>query len=40
MMQNYDMMIQEKAQRVFSVMEKRVSPDDVRRIVEAFEFAH
>ena len=25
MMQNYDMMILEKAERVFSVMEKRVS---------------
>ena len=29
MMQNYDMMIQEKSERVFTVMEKRVSPEDV-----------
>ena len=39
MMQNYDKMIQEKAERVFSVMENRVSQDDVRRIIDAFEFA-
>ena len=39
MMQNYDMMIQEKAERVFSVMEKRVSPEDVERIRAAFELA-
>ena len=39
MKQNDDMMIQEKAERVFSVMEKRVSQDDVTRIKEAFEFA-
>ena len=39
MMQNYDKMIQEKAQRVFSVMGKRVSQEDVIRIKEAFEFA-
>ena len=36
MMQNYDMMIQEKAERVFSVMEKRVSAQDVERIRAAF----
>ena len=39
MMQNYDMMIQKKAERVFSVMGKRVSQEDVTRIKEAFEFA-
>ena len=39
MMQNYDKMIQEKAKRVFSVMRKRVSQEDVTRIKEAFEFA-
>ena len=39
MMQNYDKMIQEKAERVFSVMGKRVSQEDVTRIQEAFEFA-
>ena len=39
MMQNYDMMIQEKAERVFSVMEKRVSLEDVERIRAAFELA-
>ena len=39
MMQNYDKMIQEKAKRVFSVMGKRVSQEDVTRIKEAFEFA-
>lgn len=39
MMQNYDMMIQEKAQRVFSVMEKRVSQEDIERIHAAFELA-
>ena len=39
MMQNYDMMIQEKAQRVFSVMEKRVSHEDMERIHAAFELA-
>ena len=38
-MQNYDKMIQEKAERVFSVMGKRVSQEDVTRIKEAFEFA-
>ena len=36
---NYDKMIQEKAERVFSVMGKRVSQEDVTRIKEAFEFA-
>ena len=39
MTQNYDMMIQEKADRVFSVMEKRVSAQDVERIRAAFELA-
>jgi len=39
MMQNYDMMIKEKAQRVFSVMEKRVSHEDMERIHAAFEVA-
>ena len=39
MMQNYDMKIQEKAERVFSVMEKRVSAQDVERIRAAFELA-
>ena len=39
MMQNYDKMIQENAERVFSVIEKRVSQDDVKRIIDAFEFA-
>lgn len=39
MMQNYDMMIQEKAERVFTVMEKRLSPEDVERIRAAFELA-
>lgn len=39
MMQNYDIMIKEKAQRVFSVMEKRVSHEDMERIHAAFELA-
>ena len=39
MTQNYDMMIKEKAQRVFSVMEKRVSHEDMERIHAAFELA-
>lgn len=39
MKQNYDMMIQEKAQKVFSVMEKRVSAGDMARIRKAFELA-
>ena len=39
MMQNYDMMIKEKAQRVFIVMEKRVSHEDMERIHAAFELA-
>ena len=39
MMHNYDKMIQEKAERVFSVMGKRVSQEDVTRIQKAFEFA-
>ncbi len=32
MKQNYDKMIQEKAERVFSVIGKRVSQEDVTRI--------
>ena len=39
MTQNYDMMIQEKAERVFNVMEKRVSSEDMERIRAAFELA-
>ena len=39
MMQNYNMMIQEKAERVFCVMEKRVSQEDMERICAAFELA-
>ncbi len=39
MMQNYDKMIQEKAERVFKVMEQRVSQEEVMRIREAFEMA-
>ena len=39
MMQNYDMMIEEKVQKVFSEMEKRVSTKDMVRIHEAFELA-
>jgi len=39
MMQNYDMMIQEKAERVFCVMEKRVSQEDMERIRAAFKLA-
>ena len=39
MMQNYDKMIQEKVQKVFSEMEKRVSTEDMVRIHEAFELA-
>ena len=39
MMQNYDLMIQERAERVFSVMEKRVSQEDMVRIYDAFELA-
>ena len=39
MTQNYDMMIQEKAERVFNVMEKRVSSEDMGRIHAAFELA-
>ena len=34
-MQNYDKMIQEKVQKVFSEMEKRVSTEDMARIHEA-----
>lgn len=33
MMQDYDMMIQEMAQRVFSVMEKRVLPERTLKII-------
>jgi len=39
MMQNYDKMIQKKAERVFKVMEQRVSQEEVMRIREAFEMA-
>lgn len=39
MMQNYDKMIQEKAQIVFMEMEKRVSAEDMARIRAAFELA-
>lgn len=39
MMQNYDTMIQEKAERVFSVMEQRVSQEEMARICAAFELA-
>ena len=39
MMQNYDKMIQEKAQVVFMEMEKRVSAEDMTRILAAFELA-
>ena len=38
-MQNYDKMIQEKAQVVFMEMEKRVSAEDMTRILAAFELA-
>lgn len=39
MNENYDVVIQEKAERVFSVMADRVSAQDVARIREAYEFA-
>ena len=39
MMQNYDKIIQEKAQVVFMEMEKRVSAEDMTRILAAFELA-
>ena len=39
MMQNFDKMIQEKADRVFTAMGQRVSREDVTRIQEAFELA-
>ncbi len=39
MEKNYEKMIQEKAQEVFIVMEKRVSEDDMMKIREAFAFA-
>ena len=39
MMQNYDKMIQEKAQVVFMEMEERVSAEDMIRIRAAFELA-
>ena len=39
MKQNYDKMIQEKVQKVFSEMEKRVSTKDMVRIHEAYELA-
>lgn len=38
-MQNYDKIIQEKAQVVFMEMEKRVSAEDMTRILAAFELA-
>lgn len=37
MKQNYDMIIEEKVQKVFSEMEKRVSTEDMVRIHEAYE---
>lgn len=39
MMQNYDKIIQEKAQVVFMEMEKRVSAEDMTKILAAFELA-
>ena len=39
MMNNYDKMIEEKALKVFSEMEKRVSAEDMVRIREAYELA-
>ena len=39
MMQNYDKMIEEKVQQVFSEMEKRVSTEDMVRIHKAYELA-
>ena len=39
MMQNYDKMIQKKAQIVFAEMKKRVSAEDMARIRAAFELA-
>lgn len=39
MMQNYDKIIQEKAQVVFMEMEKRVSAENMTRILAAFELA-
>ena len=39
MIQNYDIMIQEKVQVVFTEMEKRVSAEDMVRIRAAFELA-
>ena len=39
MMQNYDMIIEEKVLRVFSEMDSRVSTEDMVRIHEAYELA-
>ncbi len=39
MPQNYDEIIETRAQNVFHAMEKRVSADDLVRIKQAFEFA-
>ena len=39
MMRDYDMMIMEKAQVVFTEMGKRVSTEDMVRIHEAYELA-
>ena len=36
---SYDSIIKERADRVFDCMSQRVSPDDLHRIREAFEFA-
>ena len=40
MMQNDDKKVMEMATRVFTVMEKRVSAEDVARIRAAFELAN
>lgn len=40
MERNYDMMIEEKVQKVFSEMEKRVSHEDMVRLRAAYELAH
>ena len=39
MLQNYNEIIQEKAQVVFEEMQKRVSPEEMKKIHEAFELA-
>ena len=36
---DFDKVIAQRAQNVFDAMQKRVSPDDLKRIKEAFEFA-